>query len=364
MGYFLILVFFSSNFLYSLKNVLKAFTPLLFFGVAVTFVNDYRDFNKLLKSMIILSILFIANMIISNLLDLGGGKYTEEETEYLQTGSIYSEGLNSMGYYLVLIPAIIQLYPFKSFFRKLLVVLSSVVIFIILLIVMKRGALVVVLIGYTVMIYFAEIRQKQKLIKIALFLLTLLVLAYPVYKDILLSRFDVREERFQLDSYETEGRFTENTIVLNDLFNSGNAIWMLFGHEVLNSSGNYGGGIYGQRQLHNDYAQVLNGSGITGLGLYLFMNFSILAFYLRLKNRIIALGMYSRTEKILNVVFWAYFIAFFALAFSGGIDSLVYNPIRFIFLGAIIGVFKNIPLIRMNPANQFASRPENTQVVT
>jgi hypothetical protein len=74
--------------------------------------------------------------------------------------------------------------------------------------------------------------------------------------------------------------------------------------------------------------------------------------------------MYSRTEKILNVVFWAYFIAFFALAFSGGIDSLVYNPIRFIFLGAIIGVFKNIPLIRMNPANQFASRPENTQVVT
>lgn len=341
--YIFILVFFSSDFLYSLKNVLKSFIPLLYFGAAIVIVNDYKDLNRLFKSMIILGYLFIGNMIISNIFNLGGGSYSEEETGYLQTGSIYSEGLNAMGYYLVLLPAIIQLYPFRSQLKKTTVILSSILIFIILLLVLKRGALLVVLTGYLVMLFLSEFKQRRKLIQILLLSLIVLALAYPLYEKMLLSRYTVREDRLQMNSYETEGRYKENALVINDIFFSGNNTWLLFGHEVLNSRGNYGAGIYGGRQLHNDYAQVLNGSGTIGLGLYLLMNISILIYYLKLKKRIILLGFYSKGEKILNMVFWAYFIAYFALGVSGSIDSVIYNAIRFIFLGSIIGVFKNIP---------------------
>jgi O-antigen ligase len=161
----------------------------------------------------------------------------------------------------------------------------------------------------------------------------------------LLSRYKVREDRMQIDSYETEGRYMENTLVINDIIFSGNINWLLFGHEVLNSPGNYGNGVWGDRQLHNDYAQVLNGSGIIGLSLYIFMNISILTYYLKLKKRIVFLGLYSNKEKVLNIVFWSFFIAYFALGLSGSISSIIYNVIRFIFLGAIIGVFKNIPYL-------------------
>lgn len=343
--YIFILVFFSSNIFYSLKIVLKSFTPLFYFGAAIVFVNNYRDLNRLFRSMIILGYLFLANMIISSVFDLGGGNYSDDEVGFLQTGNVYSEGLNSMGYYLIMVPAIIQMYPFKSYFRKMAAILSAIGIFIVLLLVMKRGALLVVLIGYLVILYFAEFKQKRKLIRILILFAAAIIITFPLYENLLLSRYNVRKDRLQINSYKTEGRFTENAVVINDIIYSGNTMWLLFGHDVLNSAGNYGGGAFGGRQLHNDYAQVLNGSGLTGLCLYLLMNISILTFYLRLKKRIFLLGLYGKREKILNVIFWAFFLAYFALGLSGSISSLVYNVIRFMFLGAIIGVFKNIPYL-------------------
>lgn len=344
MIYILVLVFFSSNVMYSLKNVLKSITPLLYFGAAMVLVTDYKALNRLFKSMIVLSFLFVVNMIISNIFNLGGGAYSDEETDYLQTGSIYSEGLNAMGYYLVLVPAMIQMYPFKSRLYKRITLVISLVIFISLLLVMKRGALLVVLFGYVIMLLFSEIKQKVRIVQIVVTSAILLILTYPLYEKMLISRYKVREERLQMDSFETEARYTENALIIDDIIFSGNKTWLFFGHDVLNSRGNYGGGAYGDRQIHNDYGQVLNGSGIIGFLLYIFMNISILTYYLKLKKKIVTLGLYAKNEKMLNIVFWSYFLAYFALGASGSIDSLIYNVIRFIMLGAIIGIFQNIPL--------------------
>ena len=340
--YIAILVYFSSNIPYSLKNVLKSFVPLFYFGVAIAFVNNYKALNRLFKSMIILGILFIANLIISNLFNLGGSSYSADETDYLQTGSIYSEGLNSMGYYLILLPAIIQLYPFKRQYEKRIVLLMCFAIFISLLLVLKRGSLLIVFSGYIILLLFSQFKQRKRLIKTLLFSALALVLSFPLYEKMLYERINVRQDRLQLDSYESELRHTENELVIKDIFYSGNKVWLFFGHEVLNSAGNYGGGVYRERQLHNDYAQLLNGSGIIGLSLYFLMNISILTYYLKLRKKILCAGLYGKKERLLNMVFWAFFLVYFILGFSGSIDSLIYNPIRFIFLGAIIGIFKNI----------------------
>lgn len=344
MLYILVLMFFSSELLYSLKNVLKFFLSFLYFGVAVVFVKNYDDLFRLFKAMMTLGFLFIVNILISNLFNLGGGAYGNYETSYLQTGSVYSEGLNAMGYYLVMLPAIIQLYPFRRKKNIRTIIISSVIILIFLILILKRGSLLAVVVGYFVLLIFSEIKQKNQIIKIIVFSSILLTVTYPIYKNMLMDRIKVREARFRLDSYETEGRFTENELVIEDIFYSGNISWLLFGHEVLNSSYNYGGGIYGERQLHNDYAQILSGSGIIGMSLYLLLNISILNYFLKLRRRLIRLGLYTKREKTLNMLFWTYFIVYFALGVSGSIGSLLYAPIRFIILGSIIGLFNSIPI--------------------
>ena len=164
MIYIFIMVCFSSNIMYSLKEAIKSFISLFYFGVAIVFINNYKDLNKLFRAMIILSFLFILNLIIANIFHLGGVQYSEDETNYLETGNVYSEGLNAMAYYLVLLPAIIQLYSFKSLLKKRTVLLSSIVILILLLVTLKRGALLVVFIGYLILISQSEFKQKKKII--------------------------------------------------------------------------------------------------------------------------------------------------------------------------------------------------------
>jgi hypothetical protein len=349
MLYILILVFFSSDILYSLKNVLKSFVPFLYFGLGVSFIHTYKDLNKLFKSLMILGALYLANLVVANLLNLGGGQYAENEVLFIQTGSIYSEGLNSMAYYLLLLPAIIKIYPFKEKRSKLMFIISAVIILITLILILKRGALAVVITGYVVAFLTSSLRMKGRILKISFITFLILLFSYPVYKDMLLSRMEVRKERLQTDTYETEARYLENFVVIDEILLSGNIAWFFFGHDVLNSPGNYADGAFGDRQLHNDYAQILHGSGVIGLSLFIFLNLSILSYYLRLRKKLIQMNLFGANEKLLHSAFFAFFAAFFILSTSGSIGSLLYEVIRYVFLGAVIGLFRNKIHSAINP---------------
>jgi O-antigen ligase len=207
------------------------------------------------------------------------------------------------------------------------------------LLVLKRGSLLIIVIGYLVFLNFSNTKFKLNIIKIASIVALILLFTYPIYKNILLSRLETRESRLTTESYQTEGRYLENELVINDIFYSGNVEWFLFGHEIFNSPGNYGNGAFGGRQLHNDYAQVLSGSGTIGLFLYLLVNFSILYYYLKAKKRMIRIKQYQSKERLLNSLFWSFFITFFFLGLSGSITSILYNVIRYVILGSIIGIF-------------------------
>lgn len=340
MLYVFILVFFSSDVLYSLKNVLKSFLPLLYFGLAVVFVNSYRNLYTFMKSVMVLAFLFLLNLVISNVFNLGGGAYADYETNYLQTGSVFSEGLNAMGYYVVFVPAILSMYPFKNDWWKKVVQISSVLIVLSLLLVLKRGPFVVIGIGYICLFLTSGFTLKNNLLKIVFVSFMLLLITFPLYESMLNARLGVRQERLTLDAYESEARYLENEYVINDILRSGKTDWSLFGHDVLNSPGNYGNGAFGDRQLHNDYAQVLNGSGVIGFALYFMMNISIFLWYWKLQRKLRWRKRFGKREKMLNAVFIAFFVAYFALGTAGSIDSIVYNVFRFMVLGSVIGVFR------------------------
>ncbi len=351
--FWFVLITYSSIFQYSLKQFIKAATPILFYIVAMYWVKDLNSLRRINKAMLALIALFVINIIVANIFDLGKVQYENEET--IDVGNIYSIGLNSMAYALVLFPLFLYNYKFKNKYYKSFYFSLSIVTLIIMLILMKRGALVGLLTGYLIWFLTSNFKYKSRLLQ-SLFILTLvLIVSYPLYSHYLISRFEVRKERIRMDSYETEGRYMENQIVIDEILSFKDVKYSLIGREMFNSPGNYAQGKFGQRQLHNDYARLLNGSGILGLLFYFFVQFVILRFYIQQKKKLKSLHVYGRFEKVLNSVFMSFFFMYFVIGISGGIDGTLYTGIRYIYLGAITALFK----VKFNNVSNRDNREKN-----
>ena len=353
------LITFSSNFIYSAKLFIKATTPMLFFIVALTFIKNGEDFMRINKSIIILMILFLINILISNIFGLGQIQYEEEVT--IDVGNIYTIGLNSMAYFLVSLPVLLNMYHFRNKNYKLLLVVFSIITLIIMLILLKRAALIGLVVGYFIWFVTSRLKNKIMISRILIIVAIALTISYPIYKGLLIEKFKAREDRFKIDTYETEGRYLENIIVLKEIFSFNDMVYSLFGREMFNSPGNYGEGAWGTRQLHSDYANILNGSGIIGMLFYLYVNYAIFKLYQKERRKLRRINCYNRDEKLLNSFFLAFFIMYFFIGLSGGLDGTLYTGIRFIYLGAIISLFRNTYIRESKRSSYvFVSSPDVT----
>ena len=296
--YLFLLISFSSRYFYSLKLFMKAATPMLYFIVAIIYVKDYDDFQKLNRTSIWLIVLFILNILIANIFDLGKIQYKDEET--LDVGNIYTTGLNSMAYILILAPYYILVYKFKNKFTMILYFTTAFTAFVIMVILMKRASLLALFVGYLILFLTFDFKNKTKLLGIlSIFTLTI-ILTFPLYRNLVLERYEARMNRMQLESYESEGRYLENKYVLDEIFSFQDLKYSFLGREMFNSPGNYANGRFGRRQLHNDYSRLLNGSGLIGLLFHFIMNFSILMIFIKLKVKLKKNKQWERNEKILN----------------------------------------------------------------
>lgn len=85
----------------------------------------------------------------------------------------------------------------------------------------------------------------------------------------LFERLDARFAGRQIVDMEA-GRFTDHVMVYEDLFVQ-KRYSPLLGYEFFNAPGNYGGGVFGDRNLHADAAVITHASGLIGLLLYFLM---------------------------------------------------------------------------------------------
>lgn len=345
LAFLFLLITLSSNFIYSAKLYIKATTPFLFFLVSLVIVKNVSDFHRINRSLIILMILFVCNILISNIFNLGQVQYENEET--IDVGNIYTIGLNSMSYCLVTLPMIFSLYPFSKKNHKVLLAILAVLILIFMIVLLKRAALLGLIVGYTIWFITSRIKNKIMILRFIVLVAIALAFTFPLYKDLFLAKYAAREDRFEADTYKTEGRYLENRIVFMEVFSFKDINYSLFGREMFNSPGNYGEGQWGNRQLHSDYANILNGSGIMGMLFYLYINYFILKLFLREKRRLIHINCYGRNEKFLNSLFLAFFIMYFFIGLSGGLDGTLYTGIRFIYLGAVISLYRSIYSLRL-----------------
>ncbi len=329
--YLLILIFFSSNFFYSAQTYIKTLIPALFLPISFTFIKDIDRLKKFNKILLLFICLYLINFILTNFLNIGRSPYSRLDSDFsLHVGNIFTEGLNSIAYILVILPLI--LYLDKK--HKIFIIYLGVLALIALLLNLKRISITAVFIGYFLLIFFSK--RKSYFLKSMLPIVLILLILYPFYKEPLQYQLLNRSDRFTEDFYENEGRYIETRIVWNEVLSFNSITKSFFGKELFNSPGNYGGGIMGERQLHVDYNQLLNGAGIIGLIWYFYYHYIILKYYIKLKMRIKETYNYI---DILNGTFISVFLMSFIISFSGSFGSVIFNTIRHIYLGAIIGIF-------------------------
>ncbi|MBK6933536.1 MAG: hypothetical protein IPH17_00115 [Bacteroidales bacterium] len=341
--YLLILIFFSSNFFYSAQTYIKTLIPALFLPISFTFIKDINQLKKFNKILILFLLLYLINFILTNFFKIGKTPYSSLGSDFsLYVGNVFTEGLNSIAYILVILPLI--LYLDKK--NKKIVIILGVLALIALLLNLKRISIIAVLIGYFFLILFSK--RKSYFIKSIVPIILLLFILYPFYKEPLQYQYMNRASRFTEDFYETEGRYIETKLVWDEVFSFNSIQHSLFGKEMFNSSGKYGGGIFRERYLHVDYNSLLFGAGIFGLLFYFYYNVIILKYFLRLKKKF---QYKDNTINMMNATFIAVFLMSFIISFSGSFGLVIFTSIRSIYLGAILGIYNNCIYINKKPLN-------------
>lgn len=333
LGLLSLLILFSSDIFASLKTLLKVSMTFMMLPIAFQVVRDFNLFKRMNLAFILLMILYLINFFVMNFLGISFKGYGDDIT----TGNIFSEGLNAMAYALVILP--VTLFFFKK--RKWWIILLGIVVFVTLLVSLKRISILAVLTGY--LILFFSLKKKQKLIKGGLVILTLLIVAFPLYSDTLNEQIENRSTRFQTNSIEKEGRYRETIIVFNQIFSFEDVPYSVLGKELFNSPGTYGtASDWNGRQLHSDYNVLLHGSGLLGIIWYFLVQGVILMTFSRYKKKISALTGYSKKLDYLNATFYAVFFLSFVISLSGGINGVIFNVLRYSFMGSVLGLYYSI----------------------
>jgi len=331
--YLLILIFFSSNFFNSAQTYIKTLIPALFLPISFTFIKDINQLKKFNKILILFLCLYLINFILTNFLKIGKTPYSRLDSGFsLYVGNVFTEGLNSIAYILVILPLILYLDK-KN--KKIIIFLGALAL-VALLLNLKRISIIAIFIGYFFLVFFSK--RKSYFIKSIVPIILLLFILYPFYKEPLQYQFMNRSDRFTEDFYENEGRYIETKLVWGEVFSFNSIQHSFFGKEMFNSSGNYGGGILGERVIHVDYNSLLFGAGIFGLLFFFYYNVIILKYFLRLKKKF---PYKDNTINMMNATFIAVFFMSFIISFSGSFGAVTFNTIRSIYLGAILGIYNN-----------------------
>jgi len=332
--YVLFLLAFSSDFEYSLKIYLKVFTSIWLFPVSIYLIKDYNALNLFTKKTFPLVGIYLLNFILMNILGIGLKGYGDAVT----TGNLFTEGLNTISYVIVLTPLII-LFNKKRENNKY-IFLTIVILLITQIVTLKRISIVASTLGLLLYLIFSRDRAKY-LVNIVI-VMVFIAIAFPIFEDVLEQQMINRDSQLVVGNLEQEARYKEYLEVNRKIFSFNDISISLFGEEVFNSQGIYGdNAIFGpDRQIHNDFSRILHDTGIIGFIFYFVLQIKILILFISYFKKSYQY-VDSKLLYTLRGVFLSVFILGFIFMFSGGIDGTLFQAYRYVLLGGIVGYFKN-----------------------
>lgn len=323
----------SENQVKSFSEILKTFNILFMFFVGFSFYRRGADILILFKKSSLLLWIMILNVFISNILGLGFSGYNSTN---------FYTGIYANGWYaptIITAIFIIMLFvPTKKtelvahFRRKKTNYILVFTSFVLILIGGRRTAVIIFLITILMFVYYSSSKSKSVL---SIFFLSLLMLiASPLYINILESQYENRLELNE-EGLREENRFQETELLWSEMLSFNNPIKSLLGENAFVTAGNYGEGALGMRFLHVDLNIVLYSIGFIGLLIYVL-------FYLNIFLLARRLFKYFNSNNsflivINRMVFFSLFFASVALSFSGGFAAITYRSTSFLILGSILG---------------------------
>ncbi|MDD3876067.1 MAG: hypothetical protein PHT69_05565 [Bacteroidales bacterium] len=336
--YQLILLPFSSDIGYSFNIFLKVNLTLFLFLAAFKIGSVNIEWPKLVNSIVFILVLFVLYTIVNSVFKLTPAQYVKEgEESDFSTGGIAGSSLFTISYVLLFLPLIVS---HVSPFKKKIVIFFGIIAFVILLLSLRRTTIIILIIGYLIHIFFAR-KYIGRAIGIAFFVLLALFILFPFFYPMLESRFELRSDRFEEDAYLNEGRFIETVYITDEVFTFEDIKYSFFGKEIWNSVGNYAGGFYGNRQIHVDYMNILNGSGLLGLTLYLLIFIVMFIEYLKVKPPNSNKNLNNNYTLLIKSTFISFFIAILLTSFSGQMYGITHRGISLTVLGLCLGYLRN-----------------------
>lgn len=312
----------------SLRISLKILMSIMMFPVGYYFINNFKKLKVLNKSLVLLMILYILNYVVSQYYGIGTADYTNGKDFVM--GSL-SDSWNNITYMLLVIPVVLLTER-----KKKRVFLLAIILVILLIISLKRIAILGVLLGYV--IYIFKTGKMFKSVALSVVFIGVFYATLPIFGSVLTERIESRGDKLAggagISNIENEGRYLETFAVLGEVASLENPVKILFGLQAFNSVGNYGGGKFGERQLHVDYNLILNTIGIIGMILY----FSIFRFIYKKRVKVKKHLIKNKYFLELDSVFIMLFLTQFLTSIGGQMYAVTFRTIIFLYLGSILGV--------------------------
>ncbi|HOH98065.1 MAG TPA: hypothetical protein PL188_07125 [Candidatus Cloacimonadota bacterium] len=319
--YVSVLIFTSSNTIYSLNYSSKVFFSMLSFVVGYSFINSDLVFSRLCKSLFYAVLLLILSYGLADILGFGRRAYSRD-VELSTTTSWFT-------YTFVVLLAPLFYYYEKSRIRRLMFHIMMIALLILIGISFKRAAVGGVVLGYAV--FFVSWGKLMKSLRYLVLVIPILYLALSQFSGVIGLQYEARSSRFEEGALDTEMRYLETPMVWNQVFSFEDPARSLFGLEAFFTSGLYGGRAFGSRMLHVDFNVILFSTGIVGLLLYMKIYIELVR-----KKRRVAMRVHYKDYQVSHAVFWSLYVTSLFASISGGIGSLTFRTILFMFMGALL----------------------------
>ena len=332
-SYVIILLPFSSDYLYSINISTKVIISILMFLIGYNYFNNSTDIEKYYKYFMINYLIFVLNILFVNIFNLGGYTYTDKID--FQAGG-YTDNWNILTYLLLIAPVV--LLSQRKLFYKIVLFVLFIIITIVLLIAMKRIAITGFVVGYLLIFYFYG--EYSKAIKYVFIILISLFLLSPLYLSTLSVVLDARKERLNPESFEEETRYKETIGVWEEILSFRRPLISLFGGEPFNSFANREKTSFGfnsRRQYHVDYNLIASTCGIVGLLLYLNMYYRIFSRYYLIKKAIS-----DKRSKMIGAVFLSLIITSLMTSLAGQMYAVTFRVILFLNAGILLGYINKV----------------------
>lgn len=334
--YWLLLVPFSSNVNLSLNTYSKVIIPFLLLLITSNLPPNSIYFRYLFFSFATVIVITIFYAILSNLFNIGNASYAKNVESFVRVGlgdgKLYAQAVAT-----IFLPFV--WYNFKLSKKNKIIIILLIFSSIIFSIISVRRTTLIIIFGGTLLFFIFSNRIKNVFTVLPRIALVIL-LSSPLWYQSFVSRMSLRESTFSADyDIKEEARYMEIPFVLKETLFDSNVSRFLFGKELFNSAGNYADGIFKERRLHIDYMNILHGSGVVGIVLYLLIYYSLAKYFNIIYANNHTLSLESRSN--LRGLFYSFYYISLIISISGQMYEITFRVMIFVVLGIVLARLKN-----------------------